>query len=217
MVARLGWSIAAMTAVAGVAGYRVLVSGRLTLELGIGWRTRALGPQVLDIAAPRELVFDVIAQPYLGRATRAQREKIQVLERGAGMVLAAHRTPVGRGLVTQTVETVTFTRPDAVDFRLVRGPVPYVRERFSLTDDDGHTRLEYTGEMGTDGWALGAGWAAVVARRWEATVADSLATVKTEAERRHELGRNKSSGDRSARATCDPTADRESCDRRDAP
>jgi hypothetical protein len=102
-----------------------------------------------------------------------------VLERGHGMVLAAHHTAVGRGLVTQTVETVAFTRPDAVDFRLVRGPVPHVRERFSLTNDGGHTRLEYTGEMGTDGWALGAGWAAVVARRWEATVADSLATVKS--------------------------------------
>ncbi|SCE95279.1 Polyketide cyclase / dehydrase and lipid transport [Micromonospora viridifaciens] len=188
MAARLGWTIAAITAAAAAAGYRALVSGQLTLELGIGWRTRALRPQVLDIAAPRELVFDVIAQPYLGRPTRAQREKIQVLERGEGMVLAAHRTPVGRGLVTHTVETVTLTRPDTVDFRLVRGPVPYVRERFSLTDDGGHTRLEYTGEMGTDGWALGAGWAAVVARRWEATVADALATVKSEAERRHEHG-----------------------------
>ncbi|MCW3840744.1 SRPBCC family protein [Micromonospora yasonensis] len=189
MAARLGWTIAATAAAAGVVGYRALVSGQLTIDLGIGRRTRALGPQVLDINAPRELVFDVIAQPYLGRPTKAQREKIQVLERGEGMVLAAHRTPVGRGLVTQTVETVTFTRPDTVDFRLARGPVPYVRERFSLTDGGGRTRLEYTGEMGTDGWAPGARWAAVVARRWEATVADALAAVKSEAERRHALGR----------------------------
>ncbi|MEV0807813.1 SRPBCC family protein [Micromonospora sp. NPDC050200] len=208
MAARLGWTMAAVTsAAAGVLGYLGLVTGRLTLDLGIGRRTRALGPQVLDIAAPRELVLDVIAQPYLGRATRAQREKIQVLERGDGMVLAAHRTPVGRGLVAQTVETVTFTRPETVDFRLVRGPVPHVRERFCLTAvDDGHTRLEYTGEMGTDGWVLGAGWAAVVARRWEATVADSLATAKSEAERRHALRRTTSPGHRPGRATRDPTA-----------
>ena len=204
---RAGWTLAAMTAAAaGSVGYLGLVTGRLTLDLGIGRRTRVLGPQVLEIAAPRELVFDVIAQPYLGRATRVQQEKIQVLERGDGMVLAAHRTAVGRGLVTQTVETVAFTRPDAVDFRLVRGPVPHVRERFSLTDDGGRTRLEYTGEMGTDGWALGAGWGAVVARRWEATVADSLATVKSEAERRHALRRTTSPKDRSGTATKDPTA-----------
>ena len=189
MAARLGWTMAAVTsAAATVVGYLGLVTGRLTIDLGIGRRTRALGPQVLEIAAPRELVFDVIAQPYLGRATRAQREKIQVLERGDGMVLAVHRTPIGGGLVTQTVETVAFTRPDTVDFRLVRGPVPHVRERFSLTDDGGHTRLEYTGEMGTDGWALGAGWGAVVARRWETAVAGTLATVKTEAERRFAHG-----------------------------
>jgi hypothetical protein len=170
-----------------VVGYVGLVTGRLTLDLGIGRRVRPLGPQVLDIAAPRDLVFDVIAQPYLGHPTRAQKEKIQVLERGDGMVLAAHRTPVSWGLVTQTVETVVFGRPGTVDFRLVRGPVPHVRERFSLTGAGGRTRLEYTGEMGTDGWVLGAGWAAVVAKRWEATVADSLAAVKSEAERRRGL------------------------------
>jgi hypothetical protein len=178
-------SVLVATAAAGTVGYLGLVTGRLTFDLGIGRRLRPLGPQTVDIAAPRELVFDVIAQPYLGRATRAQQEKIQVWERGDGMVLAAHRTPIGRGLVSQTVETVAFTRPDTVDFRLVRGPVPHVRERFTLTGDGDHTRLEYTGEMGTDGWALGARWAAVVAQHWEATVADSLASLKSEAERRH--------------------------------
>jgi hypothetical protein len=194
MAARPSWTtVAASSAAAALVGYLGLVTGRLTLDLGVGRRVRPLGPQVLDIAAPRELVFDVIAQPYLGRATKTQQEKIQVLERSGGMVLAVHRTPVGGGLVTQTVETVTFTRPDTVDFRLVRGPVPDVRERFSLASvDDSHTRLEYTGEMGTDGWALGVRWAAVVARHWEATVAGSLATAKSEAERRHELGRKMS-------------------------
>ncbi|MER7461124.1 SRPBCC family protein [Micromonospora sp. NPDC126480] len=175
--------------VIGVSGYLALVTGRLTLDVNIGRRVRPLGPLVLDIDAPRDTVFDVIAQPYLGRATRQQREKIQVLERGDGLVLAVHRTPVGGGLVTETVETVAFTRPDTVDFRLVRGPVPYVRERFRLAGDGDHTRLTYTGEMQTDGWALGAGWAAVVARRWEATVDDTLATVKAEAERRFAHGR----------------------------
>lgn len=56
-----------------------------------------LGPQPVDIAAPREAVFDVIAQPYLGRTTRAMREKVRVLERGSDMVLAAHFTPVAGG------------------------------------------------------------------------------------------------------------------------
>ena len=101
-----------------------------------------------DRGAPRELVFDVVAAPYLARQPRAVAEKIRVLERATDMVLAAHRTPVRGRLVATTVETVRFSRPDRVDFRLVRGPVPYVVEQFVLTTTtagDG-TRLEYSGE-----------------------------------------------------------------------
>ncbi len=36
------------------------------------------------------------------------------------MMLAAHRTAVGGGLVTTTVETVRFERPVAAHFRLAR-------------------------------------------------------------------------------------------------
>jgi hypothetical protein len=182
----VGW--AAVLGAATAVGYAGVVSGRLTVDLGVGRRVRPLGALVLGIAAPRDLVFDIIAQPYLGRATKAQQEKVQVLERGAGMVLAAHFTPVGGGLVTQTVETVAFDRPATVDFRLVRGPVPYVRERFTLSEDGSGTRLEYAGELGTDGWALGAAWGNIVAAQWEATVAESLGAIRAEAERRARLG-----------------------------
>jgi hypothetical protein len=185
-----GWALAAgAVVVAGAAaaasGYLALITGRVHLDVGIGRRLRPLGPQTVDIAAPRQVVFDVIAQPYLGRATRAQQEKIRVLERGDNLVLAAHHTPIRGRLVAQTVETVRFARPDHIDFRLVRGPVPHVQERFALTDHDGGTRLEYTGEIGADGWGVGAWWAELVAGRWEATVAASLDGVQAEAERRH--------------------------------
>ncbi len=115
------------------------------------------------------------------------REKVQVLERGSDMVLAAHRTPVRGPLVATTVETVRFTRPTRIDFRLVRGPVPYVVESFELTADAQGTTLVYTGELGTDlGW-VGQRWGDVVARSWERTVADSLRLVRQEAERRIDL------------------------------
>src|SRR5215213_8051436 len=175
---------------AGVAaaGYAGLVTGACPMDLGVGRRVRPLGPQVLEMAAPREVVFDVIAEPYLGRTPRAQADKLQVLERGGDMVLAAHFTPLGGrlGLVAQTVETVRFTRPERVDFRLVRGPVPHVVEAFVLTEQAGGagTRLTYDGEIGADLWGAGQRWCELVARRWEQTVAASLAAVKIEAERR---------------------------------
>jgi hypothetical protein len=175
---------------AGVAaaGYVGLVTGACPLDLGIGRRVRPLGPQLVEMAAPREVIFDLIAEPYLGRAPRALADKLRVLERGSDMVLAAHFTPLGGrlGLVAQTVETVRFTRPERIDFRLVRGPVPHVVEAFVLTEQAGgtSTRLAYHGEIGADLWRVGQRWCELVARRWEQTVAASLAAVKAEAERR---------------------------------
>ncbi|MEP7019201.1 MAG: SRPBCC family protein [Pseudonocardiales bacterium] len=177
------WTAGAMAG-AGVAGYLGLVSGAVPIDVGVGRRTRPLGPLTVDIAAARDVVFDVLAEPYLGRQSRAVAEKIHVLERGTDMVLAAHRTPIRGRLVAITVETVRFTRPERVDFRLVRGPVPLVVEQFVLRQSEGGTELTYTGELGTDLWALGQRWGDIVAGRWERTVAASFATVQAEAERR---------------------------------
>jgi hypothetical protein len=164
--------------------YLGLVTGAVPIDLGIGRRTRPLGPLRIDIAAPRELVFEVTATPYAERQPRAMAEKVRVLERGTDMVLAAHRTPVRGRLVATTVETVRFTRPERIDFRLVRGPVPHVVERFVLSPSDAGTRLEYRGELGTDLWALGQRWGDVVADKWVQVVADSFDAIKVEAERR---------------------------------
>jgi len=175
---------------AGVAavGYVGLVTGACPLDIGIGRRVRPLGLQLVDMAAPREVVFDVIAEPYLGRAPRVLADKLRVLERGNDMVLAAHFTPLGGrlGLVAQNGGDGPVHPPRAG--RLPAGPwaVPHVVEAFVLTEQAGGagTRLAYHGEIGADLWLLGQRWCALVARRWEQTVAASLAGVKAEAERR---------------------------------
>jgi hypothetical protein len=168
---------------ASATGYALVVRGALTLDLGIGRRTRPLGPITLTIAAPPETVFDVIAAPYLGRTPRAMQNKLRVLERGSDMVLAAHYTTAGR-LTTTTVETVRFQRPHLVTFRLLRGPVPHVLETFALANSEDGTEFVYEGELGTDLWQLGRWWGDRVAQPWEQTVAESLQSIKAEAERR---------------------------------
>ena len=65
-------------------------------------------------------------------------------------MLVAHHTTVRGRLVTTTVETVRFARPERVDFRLTRGPVPHVVEQFMLEQQPHGTRLSYRGELGTD-------------------------------------------------------------------
>jgi hypothetical protein len=82
------------------------------------------------------------------------------------------RHPAGGrlGLVAQTVETVRFTRPERVDFRLVRGPVPHVVEAFTLEEqpDGAGTLLVYQGQLAADLWRLaggGASWSPAAGSR----------------------------------------------------
>ena len=171
----------------GVLVWALVVRGSLNLDLGVGRRLRPLGPLTFRIAAPREVVFDVVAAPYLERTPRALRSKLEVLERGEDVVLAAHHTPA-YGLTATTMEIVRFDRPERVHFRLVRGPVPHVVETFELGEEGGETVLVYTGELGTDLWLAGQLWGSAVARTWEATVRSSLEAVRAEAERRAQPG-----------------------------
>ena len=175
---------AAAAGAAAIGAYVGLVTGRLTIDLGIGRRTRPLGPLHVDIAAPRETVFAAAAAPYADRQPRAMQEKVEILERAGQMVLAAHRTVVGSGLTAVTVETVTLDPPNRMGFRLLRGPVPHVIETFTFDETGDGTRLSYSGELGTDLWRLGQAWGDLVARSWVHAVRDSMATIKTESERR---------------------------------
>ena len=99
------------------------------------------------------------------------------------MVLAAHFTEVKCGTTT-TVETVRFERPERVDFRVVRGPIPHVIESFLLSEQPPGTRLRWQGELGTDFWIAGKWWGERVARQWERAVRRSLVGITAEAERR---------------------------------
>lgn len=184
-MSRLGWTSFVGGLGAAAAGtYVGVVTGRLSLDLRIGRRIRQLGPIIVEIAAPRDVVYAVAAAPYAERRPRAMRAKIDILDRGEGMVLAAHRTPVGGGLVAVTVETVTFEPPARIGFRLVRGPVPHVTEAFEIEETTTGSRLTYSGELGTDLGMLGERWGDLVERSWVGTVRNSLTKIKTEAERR---------------------------------
>lgn len=179
----------ALTGLAG--GALLVVRGALTIDLGVGRRTRRLGPLSAEIMAEPEVVFDVVAAPYLGRTPRAMTDKLRVVERGSDMVIAEHYTPVlGGRSVSTTVESVRFERPRLIHFRLLRGPVPLVTETFELKPGRtaATTDLEYRGELSTDLWSVGAWWGRVVARRWEAAVSESLQSIRAEAERRARAG-----------------------------
>ncbi|MCA1696158.1 MAG: hypothetical protein LC749_16345 [Actinobacteria bacterium] len=125
----------------------------------------------------------MIAGPYLDKTLRSMKDHLQVWERGTDMVLAAHYTKVKCG-ITSTVETVQFDRPGRINFRLVRGPVPHVKESFVLDAAGSGSSLTWEGELGTDFGPLGELWGNVVARSWEKAVRSSMKAIIAEAERR---------------------------------
>lgn len=173
-------------AVAGAA-YCGVATGAVTVDLNVGRRRRELGPLHVRIAASPDTVFDVIAGPYQ-RVPRAMAEKLEVVDRGAGYALAAHRTAVRGGLRTTTLELVRFERPHRITFRLLRGPVAAGFETFALQPDDAGTDFEYSGYLEADLWRLGARWLDIVGRRWESTVESTMESVRVEAERRAAAG-----------------------------
>jgi hypothetical protein len=99
------------------------------------------------------------------------------------VVRIRERTHVGSRPVTSTLESVRFTEPDRVDFRLLRGPLPSVTESFTLeATSDGRTRLHYEGALETDLWQAGVAWGRVVAHQWNVAVHDSVESIRSEAD-----------------------------------
>jgi hypothetical protein len=177
-----------------VGGFLLLAMGRLHLDLGWGRSIHRLGPITMSIAAPRELVFEMIAAPYLDRMPGGS--GIDVLLRGDDVVVAAHNTRV-HFYTARTVEAVDFDSPRRVGFRHLTGPVPYAVEQFALEDVDGVTQLRYEGEMGIDFFAFGR----IAARhwvrpQWERVVREHLEDLKRRAEQRASFEANRNAAGR---------------------
>ncbi len=172
-----------LTLLVGVMVWAWLV-GRLTLDLGWGRSAHPLGPIEIAIDAPRDVVYDVVAAPYLGRTPRELRNELDVLELGSDLVVAAHHTQLSR-FTSTTVESVRFEPPERISFLLLRGVAPHVREEFSFEETDGGTTFCYHGELAMDFWILGrmAG-RYLVAPTWERVVRRHMDQVKGIAEAR---------------------------------
>jgi hypothetical protein len=160
--------------------FLLLAMGRLHLDLGWGRSLHELGPITVRIAAPRELVFEIIAAPYLGRAPG--RSGIEVIARSDALVVATHYTKV-HFYTARTVEVIDLEPPKRVGFRHVTGPVPHAVEEFALEEVGEGTELRYAGELGIDFFGLGriAGryW---VRPQWERVVREHLDDLRERAE-----------------------------------
>ena len=159
--------------------FLLLAMGRLHLDLGWGRSLHELGPITVPIAAPRQLVFEIIAAPYLGRTPGGS--GIEVVARSDDLVVATHHTRV-HFYTARTVEVIDFEPPTRVGFRHLTGPVPHALEEFTLEETTAGTELRYSGELGIDFFLLGriAGryW---VRPQWERVVREHLEDLEQRA------------------------------------
>ena len=95
-----------------------------TLSVSLTW----------TIDAPREMVWQQFTSPYLGAIPRDMRDSLSVIERGSDMVIASHVSDLGWA-TAETVEVVSFSEPETIRFRHLRGPVPHAIEEFRLGED----------------------------------------------------------------------------------
>jgi len=190
------WILVAVLAVLLVAlvagGFLALAMGRMHLDLGWGRSIHPLGPLRVRIEAPRELVFEVLSAPYVGRARNSS---IDVLARDEALAVAAHLTKV-HFYEARTVEAIELAPPSRMGFRHLTGPVPYAVEEFRLEVDGDATELHYVGELGIDFFWLGRLAARTwVLPQWNRTVEEHLNDVKPTAENRAEQARRRTSDD----------------------
>jgi hypothetical protein len=175
-------ALTALIVISIAALFLALAMGRLHLDFGVGRSFHPLGPITITIRATRELVFEIIAAPYLGRSSAGR--GIEVLARSKDLVVARHNTRV-HFYTAQTTEVVDFNPPTRVGFRHVSGPVPHAVEEFVLEQIDDGTELRYRGEIGIDFFILGrmAGryW---VRPQWERVVSAHIEDVRERAEAR---------------------------------
>lgn len=173
-------ALALLLLLTAAGSFLLLAMGRMHLDLGWGRSLHKLGPITVQIAAPRDLVFEMISAPYLGRAPAGS--EIEVIARDRSLVVAAHLTKV-HFYEARTVEAVEFEPPERVIFTHLTGPVPHAVEEFAMDVDGEGMWLRYSGEVGIDFFLLGrlAGrfW---VRGQWERAVREHLEDLRRRAE-----------------------------------
>ncbi len=111
----------------------------------------------IQIHASRRLVFQFITA--FGSATPGSEASSRVLSSDDGRLLVEFKTPgpsfLGKRKVYRTVEWVTPYEPERVEFEAVEGPLAMRRERLTLEEESGGTRLRYEAKFRVRGWVLG--------------------------------------------------------------
>lgn len=151
------WSTIALAAILAVVTAVIIVQvarGRISVTVPWGRRDVPLRERHVSIAAPRDVVRDVLTSAARGRTPSLESgERTEVVDEQDGMILNRLLTRSKFGLV-QAMELVRVTE-ERVAYLHVAGPLPGTSEEFRLEQADGETLLGYRGCVPVSFWGLG--------------------------------------------------------------
>ena len=146
-----------------------------------------LADQSMDIAAPRELVFQMLSAFGKGSLPGAEGESSRVVERDGNVILAEFLSVSGNRTY-RTLENVVLYPPERITFEHVEGPLPFSEEEFTLAEREAGTRLAYVGKIECKiSWMPGMGWliALLYARpKYNSVIRNHMKRLKSAAEAR---------------------------------
>jgi hypothetical protein len=151
------WSTIALAAILAAVAAVIIVQiaqGRISVAVPWGRRDVPLRERQVRIAAPRDLVRDVLTSAARGRTPSLESgERTEVVDGQDGLILNRSLTRSKFGLV-QAMELVRVTE-ERVAYLHVAGPLPGTSEDFRLEQVNGETLLGYRGRIPVSFWALG--------------------------------------------------------------
>ena len=120
-----------------------------------GWDSISVGPASTRIAAPPELVYQMLSA--IGQGDGQNGERAEVLQQSGGELVCDFWTrvslPGGVDRLVRTRERVTLRPPNAVEYEHFDGPLRGMSETITVAPDpDGGTRMTYAGSYEPSGF-----------------------------------------------------------------
>lgn len=112
-----------------------------------------VGPVTVEIAAPADLVYQMLAA--IGQGGQSGGERAEIVGRDQNVLVCDFWTrvamPIGDDRLVRTRERVTLCPPDRIDYEHLDGPVSGLRETITVGKAiDGRARLTYVGSYRAD-------------------------------------------------------------------
>ena len=155
-------------------------------------RSDEVGPIATDVAAPAEMMFQMLAA--IGQGEQDDGEGAEILSRDGDQLVCDFWTtvpmPFGRSRRVRTRESVRLVPPDRIEYEHLDGPVRGLRETIDIESlGPGQSRLTYRGTYPEPGRLAGIAFRVLSRGAIERTMVQHFDDLRLRAEQRFKRSR----------------------------